>query len=55
MKLHKFADLFSKQLGNHFKSNEKYLEIYFKKFGQIMEFYQSGKVGTLLHGTGTRL
>ena len=29
-----------------FKIMKKYLEIYFKKTGNIMEFCQSGKVGT---------
>ena len=32
MKLNKFVDFALKQLGSHFKNNEKYLEkIYFKK------------------------
>ena len=39
MKLNKFAYLYSKLLGNHtLKSNgKKYLEIYKKKPGKIME------------------
>ena len=36
MKLGKFADLYSKQLGNHFKIMKKYLEIT-QKPGIIME------------------
>ena len=48
MKLNKFAYLYSKPLGNHtLKIMKKYLEIYFKKPGKIMEFCQSKKVGTL--------
>ena len=48
MKLNKFAYLYSKPLGNHtLKIMKKYLEIYFKKPGKIMEFCQSEKVGTL--------
>ena len=38
MKLNKFAYLYPKPLGNHtFKVMKKYLEIYFKKIGKIME------------------
>ena len=38
MKLNKFAYLYSKPLGNHtLKIMKKYLEIYFKKPGKIME------------------
>ena len=38
MKLNKFAYLYSKPLGNHtLKIMKKYLEIYFKKTGKIME------------------
>ena len=53
MKLNKFAYLYSKPLGNHtLKIMKKYLEIYFKKPGKIMEiswnFFQSRKVGTVL-------
>ena len=51
MKLNKFAYLFSKPLGNHtLKIMKKYLEIYLKTWknhGNIMEFCQSKKVGTL--------
>ena len=52
MKLNKFAYLYSKPLGNHtLKIMKKYLEIYYKKtwknHGNIMEFCQSEKVGTL--------
>ena len=51
MKLNKFAYLYSKPLGNHtLKIMKKYLEIYFKNLenhGNIMEFCQSEKVGTL--------
>ena len=38
MKLNKFAYLYLKPLGNHtLKIMKKYLEIYFKKTGKIME------------------
>ena len=38
MKLNKFVYLYSKPLGNHaLKLMKKYLEIYFKKPGKIME------------------
>ena len=51
MKLNKFAYIYSKPLGNHtLKIMKKYLEIYFKTWknhGNIMEFCQSEKVGTL--------
>ena len=51
MKLNKFAYLYSKPLGNHtLKIMKKYLEIYLKTWknhGNIMEFCQSEKVGTL--------
>ena len=51
MKLNKFAYLYSKPLGNHtLKIMKKHLEIYFKNLenhGNIMEFCQSEKVGTL--------
>ena len=51
MKLNKFAYLFSKPPGNHtLKIMKKYLEIYLKTWknhGNIMEFCQSEKVGTL--------
>ena len=50
-KLNKFAYLYSKPLGNHtLKIMKKYLEIYLKTWknhGNIMEFSQSEKVGTL--------
>ena len=53
MKLNKFAYLYSKPLGNHnLKIMKKYLEIYFKKPGNIMECCQSEKVGTLTGGGG---
>ena len=52
MKLNKFAYLYSKPLGNHtLKIMKKYLEIYLKTWknhGNIMEFCQSEKVGTLV-------
>ena len=51
MKLSKFVDLYSKQLGNHFKDNEKIpgnLLENLKNHGKVIEFYQSGKMGTLL-------
>ena len=51
MKLKNLAYLYSKPLGNHtLKIMKKYLEIYFKTWknhGNIMEFCQSEKVGTL--------
>ena len=51
MKLSKSAYLYSKPLGNHtLKIMKKYLEIYLKTWknhGNIMEFCQSEKVGTL--------
>ena len=51
MKLNKFAYLCSKPLGNRtLKIMKKYLEIYWKTWknhGNIMEFCQSEKVGTL--------
>ena len=51
MKLQKYACLYSKLLGNHtVKIMNKYLEIYLKTWKShenIMEFCQSGKVGTL--------
>ena len=51
MKLNKFAYLCSKPLGNRtLKIIKKYLEIYWKTWknhGNIMEFCQSEKVGTL--------
>ena len=51
MKLNMFAYLYSKPLGNHtLKIMKKYLEIYYKTWknhGNIMEFCQSEKVGTL--------
>ena len=51
MKLNKFAYFYSKPLRNHtLKIMKKYLEIYLKTWknhGNIMEFCQSGKVGTL--------
>ena len=51
MKLNKFDYLYSKPLGNHtLKIMKKYLEIYqktWKNHGNIMEFCQSEKVGTL--------
>ena len=52
MKLNKFAYLCSKPLGNRtLKIMKKYMEIYWKTWknhGNIMEFCQSEKVGTLL-------
>ena len=40
MKLNKFAYLYSKPLGNHtLKIMKKYLEIYFKKPGKIMNIW----------------
>ena len=51
MKLKKYAYLYSKLLGNYtLKIMKKYLEIYLKNWknhGNIMEFCQSRKVGTL--------
>ena len=51
MKLNKFAYLYSKPLENHtLKILKKYLEIYLKTWknhGNIKEFCQSEKVGTL--------
>ena len=53
MKLNKFANLYSKPLGNHtLKIMKIYLEIYLKTWknhGNIMEFRQSEKVGTLIY------
>ena len=52
MKLNKFAYLYLKPLGNHtLKIMKKCLEIYIKTWknhGNIMEFCQSEKVGTLV-------
>ena len=52
MKLNKFLYLYSKPLRNHtLKIMKKYLEIYLKTWknhGNIMEFCQSEKVGTLM-------
>ena len=52
MQLDKFADLYSKQLGNHTleimkKIPGNLLQKTWKNHGNIMEFCQSGKVGTL--------
>ena len=51
MKLNKAVHLYFKWLGNYtLKIMKKYLEIYqktWKNHGNIMEFCQSGKVGTL--------
>ena len=52
MKLDKFADLYQKQLGNHtlkiIKIPGNLLKKTLKNHGNIIEFCQSGKVGTLL-------
>ena len=51
MKLSKIVHLYLEQLENYtLKIMKKYLEIYqktWKNHGNIMEFCQSGKVGTL--------
>ena len=52
MKLNKFAYLYSKPLGNHTlkimkKIPGNLLKKTWKNHGNIMEFYQSEKVGTL--------
>ena len=49
MKLNKFAYLYSKPLGNHtLKIMKKIPGNLLKKPGNIMEFCQSKKVGTLI-------
>ena len=51
MKLKKVVHLYFKKLGKHtLEIMKKYLEIYqktWKNHGNIMEFCQAGKVGTL--------
>ena len=43
MKVNKFLDLCSKQLGNDFKIMKKYLEIYFKNLEKSWNFVSSEK------------
>ena len=43
MMLCKVADFNSKELGNHFRKNEKYLDILLEKHGKILEFFSLEK------------
>ena len=43
MKVNKFSDLCSKQLGNDFKIMKKYLEIYFKNLEKSWNFVSPEK------------
>ena len=47
MKNNNFADFDTKDLGMYFKVTTKYLEIYYKTWKKIPEFFQSGKLETL--------